>query len=213
MYYDNDIKFTQLYRLTDKEHHEEIKEDLENLKVLGVQLASITCDGHKSTLKAIREVYRQVRLQRCQVHVVRMALLALGNKPKSLESQQLKEIIKLIPKISSKTEKQRCLSLLLHWYKDHKGYVNEKTINPQTGRSWYKHRLLRRSYYSIKRAWPNMFHYLDDALVPKTTNALEGYFSHLKSYLSVHRGLSQKHRSQFIRWYLHLKNKAKKELK
>jgi len=209
LYYDNDIKFTQLYRLTDHERYEQIKEDLENLKVLGVQLASITCDGHRSILKAIQKVYPQVRLQRCQFHVVRMALIWLRNKPKGIASQQLKEIVLLVPKVSSKEERQYCLRLLLHWYKEHKEYANEKTINPDTGRWWYTHRLLRRSYHSIKRAWPYMFHHLDDARVPKTTNALEGYFSHLKNHLSVHRGLSQKHRSQFIRWYLHLKNKEK----
>jgi hypothetical protein len=57
IYRDNDIKYTQLYRITTDEIYEEIKEDLANLKLLGVQLASITCDGHPSILKAIKKVF------------------------------------------------------------------------------------------------------------------------------------------------------------
>ena len=52
IYRDNTIKFTQLYRITDGEYYEEIKEDLQNLLAVGIQIDSITCDGHKSILKA-----------------------------------------------------------------------------------------------------------------------------------------------------------------
>ncbi|MEQ8244318.1 MAG: transposase, partial [Fulvivirga sp.] len=54
LYRDNTIKFTQLYRLTDGEWFEELAEDLSNLLQLGVQIESITCDGHKALLKAIK---------------------------------------------------------------------------------------------------------------------------------------------------------------
>jgi len=41
LYRDNTIKFTQLYRITDGEWYEEMKEDLENLISLGVNIESI----------------------------------------------------------------------------------------------------------------------------------------------------------------------------
>ncbi|RQO29841.1 hypothetical protein DBR32_14755 [Taibaiella sp. KBW10] len=47
-YEDNEIKFTQLYRLSGGEHFAEIKEDLEKLLRLGVSIKSIACDGHKA---------------------------------------------------------------------------------------------------------------------------------------------------------------------
>ena len=37
----------QLYRHTDEERFTEIYEDLVNIKKLGVNVYSITCDGHK----------------------------------------------------------------------------------------------------------------------------------------------------------------------
>jgi len=52
-----------------------------------------------------------------------------------------------------------------------------------------------------------MFHYLDNPRIPKSTNGLESFFGHLKSNLTIHRGLSLKHRKEFILWYLYLKNK------
>lgn len=42
LYQDNDIKYTQLYRFSKGEYYEEIREDLMNLKRLGVNIESIT---------------------------------------------------------------------------------------------------------------------------------------------------------------------------
>jgi len=82
----------------------------------------------------------------------------------------------------------------------------ERTYNPQTGRYWFTHKLVRRSYYTIKRALPNMFHYLSNPKIPATTNGIEGFFSHLKNHLDLHRGLTLKHRIDFIKWYIHFAN-------
>ena len=48
VYRDNVFKQTQLYRITDGEHYEELKEDLENILNLGIKIGGITCDGDKS---------------------------------------------------------------------------------------------------------------------------------------------------------------------
>lgn len=52
-----------------------------------------------------------------------------------------------------------------------------------------------------------MFHFIGDKDIPKTTNALDSYFGHLKLNLNVHRGLSKRHRKAFILWYLYLKSR------
>lgn len=80
IYWDATIKFTQLYRLTDGEHYTEIKEDLENLLRLGVHIESITYDGHKSILKAIKKVIPNVTLQHCLVHIQRDCRIWLTKK-------------------------------------------------------------------------------------------------------------------------------------
>lgn len=72
VYRDNVFKQTQLYRITDGEHYEALKEDLENILNLGIKIGGITWDGDKSLLKAIRKVCPKVPVQRCLVHIQRM---------------------------------------------------------------------------------------------------------------------------------------------
>ena len=64
----------------------------------------------------------------------------------------------------------------------------------------------RDTYLTIKRALPNMFHYLNNPKIPYTTNGIEGFFSHLKNHLDSHRGLTVQHRINFIKWYVYLSN-------
>src|SRR6185312_9427918 len=90
LYRDNTVKFTQLYRLTDGEWYDELKEDLENLLKLGVQIESITCDGHKALLKAIRKVCKQAVVQRCLVHIQRMCRIWLTASPQSRPGIELR---------------------------------------------------------------------------------------------------------------------------
>lgn len=71
VYRDNTIKFTQLYRLTSGEYYDEIREDIENLLQLNINIESITCDGHRAILKAIKLSCKEVILQRCVVHIER----------------------------------------------------------------------------------------------------------------------------------------------
>jgi hypothetical protein len=40
--------------------------------------------------------------------------------------------------------------------------LNEKSHKIDTGRYWSKHKFIRRSFLTLKRALPNMFWYLDN---------------------------------------------------
>lgn len=206
LYRDNKIKYTQLYRLTDGEWYEEIKEDLENLLALGIQIESITCDGHKAMLKAIRKVCRQAVIQRCVVHVQRMCRIWLTMHPKSIPGQELKQLVIKLHAIQDRQQWGYWIVGLVDWHKRHEAFLKERSYNKTTGRYWYKHKMVRRSFMVIKKALPDLFHYLDNPNIPKSTNGLESFFGHLKSHVRVHRGLSKEHRKNFIRWYLYYKN-------
>jgi len=205
-YQDNEDGYTQLIRFSSGEHYEEIKEDLDNLIRLGIHLESITTDGHKSILKAIKNALPDVTVQRCLVHIQRMCLIWLTKYPKHIAGQELRELVLLLLKIKTANDQLAWTRALEQWYQYHKDYLNEKTYQPETGRYWFTHKLLRRAYQTIKRALPNMFHYLNNPKIPSTTNGIEGYFSHLKNHLDIHRGLSLKHRIDFIKWYVYLSN-------
>ena len=72
-YQGNNNGYTQLIRFSDGEHYDEIKEGLNNLMSLRVDLESITVDGHKSVLKAIKKALPQIIVQRCVVHIQKCA--------------------------------------------------------------------------------------------------------------------------------------------
>ena len=42
-------------------------------------------------------------------------------------------------------------------------------------------------------AFPDMFHFLDNPRVSKTTYALESFFGNQKENVTLHRGMSNKH--------------------
>jgi hypothetical protein len=209
VYRNSDIKCTQLYRLSDNERYEEIREDLLNLKVLNIQVESVTCDGHRAILKAIKSVFRgKVPVQRCLVHIQRMSRIWLTKEPKSIAGKQLLRITQQIHKIDSEYKRQEWLRSLYDWDKEHRDFINETSLNPLSGQIWYKHRMLRRVRRLLINAFPNMFHFLIDNNIPKTTNSLESFFGHLKDNLSIHRGLSMRNRKNFIRWYMYFRNKS-----
>jgi len=205
-YQDHDDGYTQLIRFTDGEHFEEIREDISNLIKLGVRIESFTTDGHKSILKAIKKAMPDAIVQRCLVHIQRMCLLWITRYPKHPAGLELRRLVLLLLKIKTENDKLYWTREFALWYERHKSYLNEKTVHQESGRYWYKHKLLRRSYSTIKRALPNMFHYLKNPAIPSTTNGIEGFFSHLKNHLDLHRGLTMQHRIDFIKWYVYLSN-------
>ena len=104
-YQDDEDGYTQLIRFSDGEHYIEIKEDLDNLIKLGVHMESITTDGHKSILKAIKKSLPDIIVQRCLVHIQRMCLLWLTRFPKHAAGVELRKLVLLLLQI--KTENDR----------------------------------------------------------------------------------------------------------
>lgn len=210
VYRDHTVKFTQLYRLSNGEWYEELKEDLQNLLILGVQIESITCDGHKALLKAIKKVCKHVITQRCLVHIQRMCLVWLRQHPKTEAGIELRRIVSRLHLITTALQRDYWIVNMVRWHERYESFINEKSYHPLTGRYWYRHKYVRRSFMVIKKALPDMFHYLDNHRIPKSTNGLESFFGHLKGHINIHRGLTLQHRKNFIKWYLHLRNGSAK---
>ncbi len=156
-YQDHHAGYTQLIRFSDGEHYQEIKEDLNNLINLGLQIESITTDGHKSILKAIKKAMPDVIVQRCLVHIQRMCLLWLTQYPKHIAGVELRSLVLMIQKIKTDNDHKFWTIELDTWYKRHEEYLCETTVNQQTGRHWYTHKLLRRSYFTLKEHFQTCF--------------------------------------------------------
>jgi len=206
LYRDNNIKATILYRISDGEWLEELQEDLENLLSLGLTIESVTCDGLSNIIKSVRKICPQTVIQRCLAHIQRETLTWLGKNPQSIAGIELRYIIKKLHKINDKQTWGYWVVELVNWFDRHKDFVNHKTCKDETKRYWFTHKSVRKPFIHIKKALPDMFHYLDNKDIPKTTNGIESFFGHLKQNITIHRGLSKEHYKSYIKWYLFFKS-------
>ena len=206
LYRENNIKTTLFYRLSDGEWEEELREDLENLISLGITIESITCDGLRNILRAIRKSSPETIIQRCIAHIQRETLIWLTKHTKSNAGVELREIIRQLHTIDNRDKWGYWVVDLMRWYDRHKDFVNTKTYKQETNRYWFTHKSVRKAFIHIKQALPEMFNYLDNPRIPKTTNGLESFFEHLKQNISIHRGLSKEHYKNYLKWYLFFKS-------
>jgi len=210
LYYDHDIRYVQLYRTGSQEKFREIYQDLQLLKELGISIYSVTCDGHKAILKAIRRVFPEAIIQRCLVHIKRQVRSYLSSRPKLQASKELLYIAQEITWIHNEGQYAFWLVSLHNWYQSHQQELMEETVNPLTGKFWYTHKDLHAAWSLIQNALPNMFAYLQNDQIPATTNRLENFFRHLKGKLLLHSGLRLEAKRNFIKWYVYFKNNTDK---
>lgn len=203
-YFDSDLKYLQYFDMVRYENYLDYRMGLKALKKAGLRITSITCDGHKSLLNAIHDVFPGAIIQRCVVHIIRMSIIYLRQKPKYLAAIELKQIVSKLSNINSHEEKELWIKSFLEWEQKYYHFLQEKTEHI-SGRKRYTHRLIRRTRTLISHALSNMFYYLDDPKISKSNNGLECRFSYLKNNLRIHRGLSKKHVKSFLSWYAYFK--------
>jgi len=82
-------------------------------------------------------------------------------------------------------------SALQAWFERHQGFLNERTVNEENGRSHYTHKQLRSAYLSLKRNLDYLFTFeaYPGLGIHNTTNLLDGKFADLKRKLGCHHGM------------------------
>lgn len=204
------IKSTLFYRLTDKEREWEIIQDLQTLRTLGVRVESVTSDGSREIIRAVKYVFPHASRQRCLVHIERECLAWITQFPKTSAGITLRRLVLQISDIKTHNDERFWKIQLEKWHLEYGDFLKEKTVSRTTGTSSYTHDKLRKAYYHIWRALPDMFKFIGNPRIPKSTNALESFFGHLKDNLRPHRGLSLEHHKNFIKWYLFFKENRSK---
>lgn len=185
---------------TQKEGYGYVLPWFRQLKAKGLNPLAITMDGEQSVIRAIREVWPQTKIQRCLYHIQREGMRWLRSFPKTQAGRELRAILSTLASIKSFKDRDIFQELFHSWINAHYAFI--KAL-PSTNVSF---RDLKKTVTLIKNALPDMFHYLSDPNIPSTTNALEGFYSRLKSDYQRHRGLTPKHRTSYLNWYCHLKN-------
>jgi hypothetical protein len=199
-YFDNDLKHLQYFEIVKSESYLEFRHSLELLKASGLNIVSVTSDGDKGLIMALKEIFPGIIHQRCIIHVQRMALIYLTRFPKYRAGKDLRLIALELHRISDHEERREWVDRFKNWETTHHDFLNERSsIYAQN--KLYQHYDIRRVRTLINNALPSLFYYLDDPQIPKSNNGLECRFSYLKNNLRIHRGLSNIHRRSFIMWY------------
>jgi hypothetical protein len=165
---------------------------VKGLKEQGYEIAAIVCDGRKGLF----HLFENIPVQMCQYHQTAIITRYLTRRPKTEASQELRELTLTL----ARAGRQSFSDSLERWSDKWRTFLNERTINPLTQKSFYTHRRLRSAYRSLKTNLPWLFTFEDhpDLKIPNTTNSLEGMFADLKNKLRCHNGLSKQRRMKFI---------------
>jgi hypothetical protein len=158
------------------------------------EIKAIVVDGRKGILNA----YPKIPTQMCQFHQIQIINRYLTRKSKLEASKELRKITLTLTTI----KKELFIKLIEKWYQKWETLLKEKTINQNTKKWFYTHKKLRSAYRSLKTNLPYLFTYQEKQnrhlKIPNTTNLLDGFFSHLKNALRVHRGLNIKRKIKII---------------
>jgi hypothetical protein len=109
---------------------------------------------------------------------------------------ELLQVVELL----SRTDKKSFVGTLGLWFEKWGNFLNERSVNSLTNKTFYTHKKLRSAYRSLKNNLPWLFTWYDyfELKIPNTTNAIDGHFADLKNKLRNHNGLSKQWKIRFI---------------
>ena len=168
-----------------------------SLKAKGIAIQSIVCDGRRGLPQMFANM--DIPVQLCQFHQVKTISRYLTRNPKTEAGKALWRLV-LTLKNSSQSDFRHHLQT---WFEQYQSYLNERTINPETGKSRYTHQKLRSAYSSLKRNLDYLFVFekYPELGVHNTTNFLDGAFAGLKRHLACHHGMNKENKVKFIKDY------------
>lgn len=180
------LKKNLLWKIVDHETNYEYFLGIQELINDGWAILGIVADGKPG----LGNLFPEIPFQKCQFHQFQSVTQCISKNPKLQASQELRQIMFYL----KETDQVSFEYFLDQWYEVWQDFLKEKTTNIFTGKKQYTHQRLRRAYFGLRRNLEVLFtfqYHSKELQIPNTTNSLDGYFSHLKSKLSVHRGASK----------------------
>lgn len=178
------------WKFCDTETTSVYREGEEYLESLGYTIKSVTGDG----FEGIKQAFSGIPYQMCHVHMERLVVKGTTKNPQTEAGQILLAIVKTLKETDRETFRKR-LQIFLEKYRD---FLNEKTTHPISGETSLTHEGVVFAFKSLIRFEPFLFTYKQNKNIPRTTNSLEGHFSHIKDILTVHRGLSKDQKEKVL---------------
>ena len=167
------------------------------LKEQGLTPISATIDGNPAIKRALLNVWPFVIVQRCLVHIQRQGLSWCRMVPKRTDAKYLRKLFLQVTLIYNKYDSDLFIQNVQEW-EQHFGHPIR--TKPGVGRVFSD---IKRARSMLLKALPDMFNYLKDDNILKTTNGVEGYFGRMKQKYRQHSGLSESRKITFFQWYIY----------
>jgi transposase-like protein len=172
------------------------RQGIRELKASGFTVQAIVCDGRRGVIKS----FGDIPVQMCQYHQTAIIRRYLTKRPKLQAARELTDIVDLM----KQTDKESFTGALNRWKTKWQRFLDERSTNPATGKTFYTHKRLRSAVRSLFMNLPWLFTWYDfpELNIPNTTNAIDGHFADLKNKLRNHNGLSERRKRKFIDEFL-----------
>jgi hypothetical protein len=115
---------------------------IKELQSKDFEVLAIVCDGRK----VLPQSFDKIPEQMCQFHQVAIMQRDITKNlkiPPSIELKQFVEMLKM-------TDKESFEGGLEFWFTKWESFLNERTTNPETGKSYFTHKRLRSACRSLK---------------------------------------------------------------
>ena len=151
----------------------------------GFAFSAIVSDGR---FVAVEWLFPGIPVQMCHYHMEQIVIRYLTLNPKLEAGIELLEIIRTLPRIDEASFSD-AFNL---WCRTHHAFLQEKTMDEETGKWHWTHKRVRQARDSIHIHLPFLFTFLKypELNIPNTTNSLDGKFKKAKIALAVHSGLT-----------------------
>ncbi|MGP9652490.1 IS1249 family transposase [Glutamicibacter sp. AOP38-B1-38] len=179
----------------------------------------VITDGGSGLMKAMKEFWPNVKIQRCLVHIQRNVRTYLTLNPRLPAGKSLRSLSLKLTNIRTQEAAAQWMAAFAAWHAQHQDLINERTYAaqwngalPQGIRStrtwWYTHDRLRKAYENMQTALRrgHLFTYLNEDLnglgISSTTNMIEGAVnSGIRAMIFYHRGMPIEHRRRACEWF------------
>jgi hypothetical protein len=191
------------WRYTARECVTDYKIAVHTLITIGYDIRGFVVDGKPGVIRMLQKDYPGIPCQYCQFHQMQTIRQYIPRRAKSEAARSLRALAMQLT-----DHRHAEFKTALHaWHDIHRGFLDERTDYVDTDgkrRSRFTHERLRSAYNSLKRNLPYLYTHQEypERNIPNTTNACDGFFSHLKERLRRHRGLSPKRKKKMTDYLL-----------
>ena len=178
------------------------------------QPKAISYDGGILISRALKEIWKNVEIQRCFWHLSRFAVRMVTQNPASREGRVLLNISSELLKVNNLETAKSWEERFFRAWKKYEKFICERTRRedlPPDKRAdckrawWWTHKNLHRGWVAFKKAIEEykLWIWLENKNVPRTNNLIEGGInSPIARLCRAHNGMTEDHQMKMIGWYL-----------